>query len=425
MSMEPEQRLSAEGVHRARIDCGNGDVSVAWGPRSEIVVRGEEVNLQIHGSTVAIERQGGGKLFGLLSGGAVEIELPEEVSEGRIHTQRGDVRLTNPQGEVRARSDLGDVRIEGGRGDLTVRMGAGDVSISRYDGPVSIHTGAGDVKLGEIRGSIDVQSGTGDVIVRGGAGGIAMKTGAGDTEVSDRDCDEMSIMTGAGDVRLRGGSSGRTSIQTGVGDVNSEIALGDGHNVSHGFVTGSGDISIAVPRDIKARIEVTTARGSIDSEVPLIAVGKRGPRSPLGRRLVGSIGEGDDEVRAEISVRSIRGDVSITWLHGGTAQRSWAAQRPAISAPPPAPTPPPPPTAPRPPEAPAAPTRMETSMTEQTTETAQPIAMTPPAENPPESQRAGIGEERAILAALAAGSLSVEEAERLLDALSRRNGGAA
>src|SRR3712207_7575171 len=50
------------------------------------------------------------------------------------------------------------------------------------------------------------------------------------------------------------------------------------------FVTGSGDLTVGLTRDLPARVEAVSALGSIHSDVTLVSVGQRGPKSMLDRK---------------------------------------------------------------------------------------------------------------------------------------------
>lgn len=403
MAHEIEQRIPAMGIQTVSINGRDGDVTVTWTTGEEIVVRGEQIEIDEHNGEATIAQEPREGFLGLLGTKGIEVELPETIAEVRIAARRGDVRLEGPRGDVNAKLDHGDIRARGGSGELALRLGAGDCRVDAYQGPVSIQTGAGDVSLIGIDGALTIQSGAGDITVRGGSGDVNLKSGAGDCEVLERDCDELSLKTGTGDVTIRGGQTRRTSIQSGLGDVGCTAMLGLGH---HSVITGAGDVTLSVPRELPARIEVTTVHGEVESDIPLVTVGKRGPRSLFGRRLVGSTGEG--EPRAEITVRTGKGDVAVRWL-AATA----ALARPVVPAPPPAPSAPPSPPAP-----PAAATPGATNGAEPTPGTGEPAADVPAATAPGDSNLEA--EERAILSELAAGALTVEEADYLLAALAQR-----
>ncbi|MDI3341325.1 MAG: DUF4097 family beta strand repeat-containing protein [Sphaerobacter sp.] len=385
-----EQRIPAARVKGVRIEGADGDLTVTWSAREDILIQGEAIDVTQHGHHVEIAwsplvaSRPITSILGIGTGKLVEIDLPLTLREAEISLRTGDMRLTAPRGDVRVRLDRGDLDVTEGAGELEAKVGDGTIRVERFRGPVAIHSGAGDVKLERVDGKVAVQSGAGDVILRGGSGAVGLKLGVGDAVIDERQSDRLTVRLGSGDVIIRGGASAETSVQNGLGDITCRATLGLGQ---HDFTAGSGDIVVGVPRDLPARIEVVTARGDVSTDLPLVSVGKRGPRSVLGRRLVGSVGEGKE--RAELRVRTVRGDVDLRWL---AATGEAPAAEPAHAA------------SPAPPE-PAGDAA---------------IPLGPPLAD---AWQARESEERAILTELAAGRLTVAEAELLLDALARRHPG--
>ncbi len=303
------------------------------------------------------------------------LTLPRSIPELVAAVRRGALLLDGPRGRVKANLDDGDLTVQGGEGQLTGATGSGDVVLEGFSGEVELTAGSGEVSLRGVSGPVTVKTGSGDVVVREGRGPLAVIVGSGDVEVVACDCPALSVKADSGQVSVRESSVAETTIKAASGDISSQAWLGLSR---HEYATGSGDISVALPRGLPARIEVTT-RGDVESSIPLVVVGQRGPRSAFGRRLVGSVGEGSG-LRAEVIVRSNQGDVRLDWL-----------DRPAPVAARRAPPPPPPPEAGG---GEPSPVRGEATTTAD-------------------------GEARAILEALAQGQITVEEAQFLLDRLLR------
>lgn len=309
---ESEQRFPQGDVRRIEIRCHDGDVALRWSARDDVLVSADEaVDATIDGDTLTILPDTGLGPRGGTGGSPLRLELPETVQETRIRNRNGDVVLEQARGAVDAAVDRGHLEVRGGRGELAVKLGAGDVTVGAYTGPIAVTAGSGDVTLSDVGGPVAIQAGSGGVSLRGGAGDVAIQSGSGDIVVRDRACAHAEVTTGAGDVAISGGSSGSTAIQTASGAVDCATTLG---TAEHGFSTATGDIRVAIPRELTARIDATTVNGAIDAEAPLVAVETRGPRRMFGRKLEGGIGEGAE--RAEIRIRSVRGDVRLTWLDG-------------------------------------------------------------------------------------------------------------
>jgi hypothetical protein len=300
---------------------------------------------------------------------AVPLSLPELV----VVVRHGTLHLEEPRGRIEASVDDGELTVAGGEGRLTAGTGIGDVLVDGYAGNIELTAGSGEITLRGVEGSIGLRAGSGDVVVRGGRGPLAASVGSGTVQVVACRCPSLSVKAGSGEVRVVDSAVDETTVNTGSGRVSSQAWLGTGR---HEFATGNGDISVALPRGLPARIEVTT-RGDVESSVPLVVVGQRGPRSPFGRRLVGSVGEGSGP-RAEIIVRSNQGDVSLDWL-----------ERPE-------------PVAARTPSPPSS-----------------PEASPQPAAGHRQAATSAEDDARAVLEALAEGQITIEEAQLLLDRLLR------
>lgn len=86
---------------------------------------------------------------------------------------------------------------------------------------------------------------------------LALETGAGNIEV-DGVQGEIAARTGAGNVRLQG-AGGPVALNTGAGDVNYE-GQPRGECI---FDTGAGNITLHLPADVDAEVELDTGIGNI------------------------------------------------------------------------------------------------------------------------------------------------------------------
>ncbi|RIK43424.1 MAG: hypothetical protein DCC58_09605 [Chloroflexi bacterium] len=188
----------------------------------------------------------------------------------------------------------------------------------------------------------------------------------------------------AGDSGLRikrGGSAGHGPVAPGTFDLE----------------THSGNIILDVPYGAPMRVEALVTSGEVRSDVPLVTVGRPGPRGST-QRYVGGTTPGDD-LRMNLRLKTDRGDIRVRAVHAVVP-----------------PSPPAPPAQPSQPMAPttheAATVAVHQSSTPTPATTAEPIVAPAPKPLTEREQRM-----QAILQALADGTLSIAEAERLLQAL--------
>lgn len=303
----------------------------------------------------------------------LNIELPHTIGYSSIEIEHGSLRLVNPWKTVECTMKRSDFSSDGGEADLDISGGSGKIRVSNLSGSLRVAGGSGDVSLIDVNAVTNVAAGSGEVTLHRVAGeAIKIAAGSGDITVKNSRSEAYASDCGSGDVVIAGGAFGRMSVRAGSGDINCAARFG---NHDQAFTSGSGTVMLGVPKDVSARIEAFTSSGDIKTDLPLVSVGQRGPKSRRSSRQVGSVGNADE--RAEVSVRTSSGDINIHWLS--------ATESEAIPMPPPVPDVPTPSPTPVKPGA-----RLSSPSADQDLET------------------------KAVLEALSRGEISVEEAEALL-----------
>ncbi len=243
--------------------------------------------------------------------GDVHIEEATDVSLGSISGDltiercQGDVRLNSLSGDLEARA-IGGLEVTGAlSGDLSAHEIAGEVLIKQANdgdvrisqaGRVSIANMRGDCSLTQV-GSVEVGNLNGDLNVQEVESVCEVGNMRGDARLGN--CGGVvTIGNLGGDLKasdLRGG------IATGMmsGDAYLETPLGKGASYT---LRAAGDILLRVRGEIHARFVAQTARGSIQTRLPLTI--ERGRR----RHLVGAIGRAE----AAVTLQSEGGDISIS-----------------------------------------------------------------------------------------------------------------
>ncbi len=122
------------------------------------------------------------------------------------------------------------------------------------EGAVNLRTGDGNIELASLKGEMDMHTGDGSVILDAVDGKLHASTGDGHIQANGR-FDELDLKTGDGhvDVRATGGS-----------------ALTNGWRLE----TGDGSVSLEVPHDLAADVDLHTSDGHIDLDMPVAAEGK-------------------------------------------------------------------------------------------------------------------------------------------------------
>ena len=282
----------------------------------------------------------------------------------------GDVQIVDGSGSALVSIGKGDVAVVDRDGGVTVKSGMGDVALRRCTGAVSVALGKGDIAVVESGPGVSVKTGSGDIaVVRMQGGALVASAGVGDMSFNDGEASSVTAHTGKGDivssVRLLDESRGRPDVSDEdddfVFDVDSEdFSLGDIHveagesgvRVARGntdilslgpdgirfrgskrqfslgpdgirvggpdtgieverfsFETERGDADVAVPSDLNLRVELL-ATGDVHSDVPLVSVGRPGPRGTI-KRFVGVLDGPGNAPRTDVRVSTKRGDVNV------------------------------------------------------------------------------------------------------------------
>lgn len=207
----------------------------------------------------------GPRRAGLFRGHAafnVTVTLPEG-SRCRVRTASADISSTGELAELEAHTASGDITAARVTGHLWAETSSGDVRLDET-GPAEVRTASGDVRLTQARDDVNVRTASGDVTIAGAAASV-------------------NAMTASGDFRLASAASGSAQVST-----------------------ASGDITIGVNPGVGVYLDLSSATGSITSQLD-----ETGP---------------SDDVALEVRCRSASGDIRII---RGTAAEPATTRDPA------------------------------------------------------------------------------------------------
>jgi lia operon protein LiaG len=203
-----------------------------------------------------------------------------------------------------------DIRILVPKGKkLAVKWGHGEGSISRVEagvaldaahmpvtatdvkGPLAVDIGSGSVTVNGSSGPVSIDTGSGEVDLRGVHGGpISVDTGSGEVKGEDLDAGPLAISTGSGGIRLTEIRSDQVSLDSGSGEIVVDL---DGSMRQLVIDTGSGDVSVSIPRGTGAELAVETGSGGIETNLTIETTYRK------HNELVGRIGNGKGSIRIE------------------------------------------------------------------------------------------------------------------------------
>ena len=240
-------------------------------------------------------------------------------TEGRRHgfSEGHEVRITSRgRGGLEAFADL-HVSVPAGK-SVGLYLGVGKTTITNVNGALRVSVASADVAATGTKGSLRISTGSGNVDVRTVAGDVSLETGSGDITVSGMEGTSLKLDTGSGDVTLTDGKAGSLSIETGSGNIDAKSTSGDELSFDTGsgsvdvaltatfrslhIETGSGDVTLKVPPELGAQVELDTGSGDIDLGGLTLQV-----RRVQHDHIEGVLGDG----RGKLSVETGSGDVRL------------------------------------------------------------------------------------------------------------------
>ena len=121
-------------------------------------------------------------------------------------------------------------------------------------------------------GNVNLRTGDGKIDIEGLKGGMDLHTGDG-SENLDRVEGKLHATTGDGHIRANGRFD-ELELKTGDGSVEVRASAGSSLNAGWRLETGDGSVSLEVPGDLAADVDLHTSDGHIDLDMPVTTSGK-------------------------------------------------------------------------------------------------------------------------------------------------------
>ncbi len=177
--------------------------------------------------------------------------------EAKVITTRYKIGEGGIRVEEHQTGDSVDIEVRYPHHDFNVGWGNHRVDIiiqMPREGRVNLRTGDGKIDLAGLKGEMDLHSGDGSENLDGVDGKLRASTG--DRHITARGrFDELDLKTGDGHVEVRAANGS---------------SLGTGWRLE----TGDGNVSLEVPGDLAADVDLHTSDGHIDLEFPVTTEGK-------------------------------------------------------------------------------------------------------------------------------------------------------
>ncbi len=227
-----------------------------------------------------------------------DVQLSLEVPSGFAVTLRsssGDLSTSGITGAQALESSSGDVSVRDAPGTVQVNTSSGDVTANDL-GRARMTSSSGDFEIDGVRGGLELHSSSGDVTVRGARDSIAVWTTSGDLDLESAPR-WIHARTESGRIQL-GHASGVVQLDSQSGDI--EVALS---SPLAGIEIGSssGEVEMTVDRGAGLALDVRTASGTIEAELPVRVT------QASRHALAGTMGNG----QTPLTVHTSSGDIHL------------------------------------------------------------------------------------------------------------------
>lgn len=249
VSLEPDTPGAEEIIERATVECRPA------GGRHVVAVKVPHRH---------------GMRFVRRNGVIVRVEVPPGC-DVTVVTGSADVEITGSVDAADITSASGSISTDDVAADLTVKTASGDITVGAVGGELRVHSASGDLRCSSVAGAAVFSTTSGDLELGAAAGRVEVKATSGDVRLGELSHGAR-IMNVSGDVRV--------------------LTLGEG---ALRVRSVSGDVCVGVARGVDLHVDVETMSGSVHSDIPIEDA--RGP--------------GSGDVRADLSIRSVSGNIEI------------------------------------------------------------------------------------------------------------------
>jgi DUF4097 and DUF4098 domain-containing protein YvlB len=210
------------------------------------------------------------------SGNTIHFSLKEKVHVG-IHFNVNWHNSSAVEVEVETPANL----------TLHAETADGNLNASGLKGAINLHSADGHQTIADVTGTLTVQSSDGSVDMRNIAGTLDAHTSDGNLNVSGK-LDSLNIRTSDGSLTL-------------------ELASGTTLKADSTLHSSDGSITVRLPKDLSANLDISTSDGRIDSNLPLTLDGFHGGS---GNSIKGKLNAGG----ALFTIHTTDGSVHLTSL---------------------------------------------------------------------------------------------------------------
>jgi hypothetical protein len=152
---------------------------------------------------------------------------------------------------------------------LALNTSGGNIDVADISGTIMGETSGGNVTILNTVGDAKMETSGGNVKADRGRGNLVLRTSGGDASASDFTGD-IHLTTSGGNVNALN-VDGMVRAQTSGGSV--KVTLSGSNKGVHAETSG-GSILVAVPKDLKADLDLATSGGEVVCDLPVTVQGK-------------------------------------------------------------------------------------------------------------------------------------------------------
>jgi hypothetical protein len=173
--------------------------------------------------------------------------------------------------------------------ELDARTSGGNMSARGLEGNLQVHSGDGGVTVDDVRGSLKLNSSNGDITIHNAVGTLEARASDGHMRID--------------------GQFSAVQLHTSDGTLDFALAQGSQLSAASRIESSDGRVTIRVPQDLKADLDVSTSDGHVDCALPL-TMDHYDNGSSSGHHLRGHLNAGG----TALSIHTTDGNVSIATL---------------------------------------------------------------------------------------------------------------
>lgn len=225
--------------------------------------------------------------------------------------ERGRLELTATSARIALRTRSVNNRQSGARFDVAVPVGtrvqastvSGRIEVRATQGEVIARSTSGSVEVREAKERVEVETVSGEIDLQRVSGRVSAE-GVSARIYADDVTGELTAETVSGEISVRRGKLSALSAEAVSGSISYDGLLEA--NGRYRMNTHSGTVTLSMPANVGARLELETFSGRISSDFPLtMQPGETGGRR--GRRMEFTLGDGS----ARIIAGSFSGNINI------------------------------------------------------------------------------------------------------------------